>query len=29
MSADYMLMVATGGPNSQFNPVGFREHPNP
>lgn len=26
---NYLLIVATGGPNSSSNPVGFREHANP
>lgn len=27
--ANYVLVVATGGPNSDLNPVAFREHPKP
>jgi hypothetical protein len=27
MVPDYLLMAATNGPNSPWNPVGFREHP--
>jgi hypothetical protein len=29
MPPDYLLAVATDGPNSSLNPVGFRQHPNP
>lgn len=28
MPTDYLLAVATDGPNSSLNPVGFRQHPN-
>ncbi|TQM44116.1 hypothetical protein [Pseudonocardia cypriaca] len=28
MPPDYLLAVATDGPNSDLNPVGFRQHPN-
>lgn len=28
MPPGYVLLVATGGPNSTLNPIGFRQHPN-